>query len=173
MCRRGGAHRWSRRSGRRRGALVWRAPQTSRAAEGIGTFDTYAGPTSGFAEQVYLYELLPDDRGRTLALLYNASGDRGCCVRFDTRELPCFTVWKNTLPVEEGYVTGLEPATNFPNFKTFERTQGRVKVLRPTSRRVTNAIYGMLRAGAAPHPGVERLIEALRERQAPTRASRR
>jgi hypothetical protein len=107
------------------------APQTARAAEGIDTFDAYVGPTPGFAEQVYLYDLLPDERGRTLTLLYNGAGDRGCCLRFDTRELPCFTVWKNTLPVEEGYVTGLEPATNFPNFKTFERTQGRVKVLPP------------------------------------------
>src|SRR5256885_293902 len=28
-----------------------------------------------------------------------------------------------------GYVAGLEPATNFPNFKTFERQQGRVVLL--------------------------------------------
>ena len=46
-----------------------------------------------------------------------------------TRPLPCFTVWKNTAAVEDGYVTGLEPAINFPNFKSFERQQGRVKVL--------------------------------------------
>jgi hypothetical protein len=52
-------------------------------------------------------------------------------VRWNLRQLPCFTVWKNTAAVEEGYVTGLEPATNFPNFKTFERQQGRVRVLPP------------------------------------------
>jgi len=33
--------------------------------------------------------------------------------------------------LEDGYVTGLEPATNYPNFKTFERQQGRVRVLPP------------------------------------------
>src|SRR5207248_4270234 len=86
------------------------------------------------AEQVYLYDLLSDASGRTLALLYNAAGDRGLCVRFNRRELPCFTVWKNCLPAEEGYVTGLEPATNFPNFKAFERQQGRVRVLPPGGR---------------------------------------
>jgi hypothetical protein len=43
--------------------------------------------------------------------------------------LPCITVWRNTAAVEDGYVTGLEPATNYPNFKTFERQQGRVRVL--------------------------------------------
>src|SRR5262249_55610 len=47
---------------------------------------------------------------------------------------PCFTVWKNTGAAEEGYVTGLEPATNFPNFKAFERRQGRVRTLPPGGR---------------------------------------
>ena len=110
------------------------APQTPRAAEGIETFETYVGPTPGFAEQVYLYDLLADASGRTLALLYNAAADRGCCLRFNHRELPCFTVWKNCLPLEEGYVTGLEPALNFPNPKTFERANGRVKVIPPGGR---------------------------------------
>jgi hypothetical protein len=110
------------------------APQTARAAQGITTFDTYAAPTTGFAEQVYLYELVPDAAGHTLALLYNSSADRGFCLRFSVRQLPCFTVWKCTQSVEEGYVTGLEPATNFPNFKTFERQQGRVRTLPPGGR---------------------------------------
>jgi Domain of unknown function (DUF4432) len=110
------------------------APQTPRAAEAIDTFDTYAGPKAGFAEEVYLYEPLADASGRTLALLYNAAADRGLAVRFNRGELPCFTVWKNTAAAEDGYVTGLEPATNFPNFKSFERAQGRVRVLPPGGR---------------------------------------
>jgi hypothetical protein len=55
-------------------------------------------------------------------------------VRFSLKELPCFTVWKCSQSIEEGFVTGLEPATNFPNFKAFERKQGRVKVLPPGGR---------------------------------------
>jgi hypothetical protein len=110
------------------------APLTARAAEGIETFDTYAGPAAGFAEQVYAYDLLADGAGRTLALLYNRTADRGLVVRLNRNELPCFTVWKNTAAVEDGYVTGLEPATNFPNFKSFERQQGRVRVLPPGGR---------------------------------------
>jgi hypothetical protein len=110
------------------------APLTKRAAEGIDTYETYAGPTTGYAEQVYAYELLADGHGRTLALLSNAAADRGLAVRFGQRELPCFVVWKNTAAVEDGYVTGLEPATNYPNLKTFERQQGRVRVLPPGGR---------------------------------------
>ncbi len=107
------------------------APLTPRAAEGIDTYDTYGAPTAGFAEQVYVYELIPDNRGQTLALLTTAAADKAVCLRFPTSALPCFTVWKNTMALEEGYVTGLEPATNYPNFRGFERKQGRVRSLPP------------------------------------------
>ncbi|HEY7158500.1 MAG TPA: aldose 1-epimerase family protein [Gemmataceae bacterium] len=110
------------------------APQTPRAAEGIDTHETYAAPLAGFAEQVYLYDLLADSRGHTLALLVNPAADRAVALHFNHQELPCFTVWKNTGAIEEGYVTGLEPATNYPNFKSFERQQGRVPVLPPGGR---------------------------------------
>ncbi len=110
------------------------APQTPRAAEGMDTYETYAGPTPGFTEQVYLYELVADSQGHTLSVLVNAAADKAVAVRFNPVELPCFTVWKNCLPLEEGYVTGLEPATCCPNFKSFERQQGRVKMLPPGGR---------------------------------------
>jgi hypothetical protein len=35
------------------------------------------------------------------------------------------------MALEEGYVTGLEPATNFPNFRGFERKHGRVRTIPP------------------------------------------
>jgi hypothetical protein len=107
------------------------SPISPRAAAGIDTLDTFAGPTTGFAEQVYLYDLLADNTGRTLTMLYNHAADRAVVLRYSRRELPCFTVWRNTMAVEEGYVAGLEPGTNFPNFKSFERQQGRVPTLAP------------------------------------------
>jgi hypothetical protein len=110
------------------------APLTVRAAESVETFDTYPGPTPGFTEQVYCYDLLGDSAGRTLALLYNAAADRGIALRWNREELPCFTVWRNSAAVEDGYVTGLEPATNYPNSKSFERRQGRVRILPPGGR---------------------------------------
>src|SRR5438132_4192688 len=66
------------------------APQTPRAAEGIDTYETFAGPTVGFAEQVYLYDVA-DHQGQSLALLYNARGDRGLAVRWKREAVPCFT----------------------------------------------------------------------------------
>src|SRR5262249_6770652 len=106
-------------------------PLTPRAAEGIDTHETYLIPTVGYTEQVYCYDLLADARGQTLALLTSRSAERAVALRFGRQELPCFTVWKNTAALEDGYVTGLEPATNYPNFKAFERKQGRVVLLPP------------------------------------------
>ena len=38
----------------------------------------------------------------------------------------------------DGYVTGLEPGTNFPNLRSFERAHGRVLTLAPgASRRMS------------------------------------
>jgi hypothetical protein len=110
------------------------APLTPRAAEGIDTFETYAGPTPGYTEQVYGYDLLADGNGRTVILLANAASERGLALRFQRSELPWFVVWKNMAALEDGYVTGLEPATNLPNFKNFERRQGRIVVLPPRGR---------------------------------------
>lgn len=110
------------------------SPLTPRAAEGIATYETYGGPQAGFAEQVYCYDNLADAQGKTLAMLYNAAADRGMVLRYNRNELPCFTVWRNTGALEDGYVTGLEPATNFPNPKSFERQQGRVLTLSPGKR---------------------------------------
>ena len=107
------------------------APLTARAAEGMDAFDTFGPPVVGFAEQVYVYDLLSDSRGQTLALLVSAAADKAVCLRFPTASLPCLTVWKNTMALEEGYVAGLEPATNYPNFRGFERKHGRVRTLPP------------------------------------------
>ena len=72
--------------------------------------------------------------GRTLALVYNRAADRGLVLRYSRKELPCFSVWRNSAALEDGYVTGLEPGTNYPNLRTFERRQGRVILLPPGGR---------------------------------------
>lgn len=107
------------------------APRTPRAAEGMNAWDRYLGPTPGYAEQVYFAVPVADEAGRTLAVLHDSAGKRGVALRWGVDTLPRFIVWKNTVPWDEGYVTGLEPATNYPNFKTVEREQGRVVTLAP------------------------------------------
>lgn len=106
------------------------APHTPHAARAIDHWSEYGPPTPGFAEEVF--DFLPaSENGSTQVLLTNAARDLGLVVSWNPRELPCFTLWKNTGAREDGYVTGLEPATNFPYFKGHERRQGRVVVLPP------------------------------------------
>lgn len=107
------------------------SPQTSQAANAIASWDIYGGPKSGFKEEVYLFHLHGNKADQTTALLAHPEGNLGFAVRFSLRELPCFTVWKQTGALEDAFVTGLEPATGFPNFKDFERESGRVVNLAP------------------------------------------
>jgi hypothetical protein len=44
-------------------------------------------------------------------------------------------LWKNTASLRDGYVTGLEPGTNFPNPHSYEKSQGRVEKLQPGESR--------------------------------------
>lgn len=101
-------------------------PRNDHAASGIDNWDSYAGETTGFEEQVYFATLQGDEAGETSVLLKNAHATRGAVMRFNTKQLPCFTVWKNTTNAEDGYVTGIEPGTNYPNPRTHEGEQGRV-----------------------------------------------
>lgn len=116
--------------------LVRGAPRDAAAARAVGTFDVYPGPTSGIAEEVFFLEPAADPASeRTLAALIGPAGDRACALRFSKRELPCLTLWKNPAALSDGYVTGIEPGTNFPNFRSFEREKGRVLRLKPGEKR--------------------------------------
>jgi hypothetical protein len=47
------------------------------------------------------------------------------------RQLPCFTLWKNPQALSDGCVTGLEPSTNHPNRRSFEKLRKRIVALAP------------------------------------------
>jgi len=101
-------------------------PRNPRAASGIKTWDSFSAPEPGFEEQVYFFELNAAVDGGTRAMLKNAHGTRGVSLLFNKQQLPYFTLWKNTTAEADGYVTGLEPGTNFPNPRSFETVKRRV-----------------------------------------------
>lgn len=110
-------------------------PRDARAAEGIDSYDRYAAPDPSYAEQAYFFRLAADAQHRGLVVLRNAAGTLAVSLRIPLAELPCFTLWKNTAAEADGYVTGLEPGTNFPNVRSFERSRGRVLTLAPGATR--------------------------------------
>ena len=65
-------------------------------------------------------------------------------LEFRNDQLPAFTLWKNTAGFRDGYVTGLEPGTNYPNPRPFEQARNRVVQLPVDGRYVTETTMTVL-----------------------------
>ncbi len=119
------------------------APRDAEAVGNLAEWDTYGPETPGSSEAVFFFQLAADAEGDTQALLRSAAGSEGVSLKFNKNQLPCFTLWKNRQAAVDGYVTGLEPAINFPNARSFEKAKGRVVTLGPSeSRRIEITIEG-------------------------------
>jgi hypothetical protein len=140
-------------------------PFNEQAAKGLEGYTRYDGPTPGFIEQVYCLRPLADDDGRTLILLRNRAGDRGVSMRWAVKELPYLTLWKNTAAEAGGYVTGLEPGTNFPNNRRVERKLGRVPKLAPGDRHEMAIDFAVHVGGDDVRRVAERISAIQRERR--------
>jgi len=105
------------------------APKNELSAGEIDQWNRMPGPQAGYAERVYFAKLAADQSGKTAVMLRSADGGAGLGISFDTTTLPYFILWKNTAAESDGYVIGLEPATNFPNARSGEAAQGRVVTL--------------------------------------------
>jgi hypothetical protein len=143
-------------------------PRDARAQQGIGQHDIYGGPAPGLTEQVYYHELYADSTGdpHTLAMLRNQAGDKGIVLRFRTDQLPAFTLWKNTGGLRDGYVTGLEPGTNYPNARPFEKARNRVVTLPVDGRYVTETTLEVLATAEAVN-AVEAEIKTIQSQRQP------
>jgi peroxiredoxin len=121
-------------------------PINEHAAEDVSDYDKYIGAKVGFPEQVYCLQLWADENDKTKVMLRNAAGDKAVSIAYSVKELPFFTLWKNPVAEEDGYVTGLEPGTGFPRNRSIERKYGRVPRLAPHESR-TFTIDFALRVG--------------------------
>ncbi len=101
-------------------------PRDDHSAGRVQEWSTIWGPVPGDFERVYFLELAFDTNGRSLAMLKNAAGTAATAIRFSRDDgLKCLTLWKNLVAEADGYVIGLEPATNWPNHRDFEVGHGR------------------------------------------------
>jgi hypothetical protein len=141
-------------------------PRNEHAASGLENWKSYPNEQAGFEEQVYFLELLAGDDGYTQVLLKNAHSNGGATLRFNKNKLPCFTVWKNPVAAEDGYVTGLEPGTNFPNPRSFEGEQNRVVKL-PPGKTITYDLQLTVHADEAGVAESEKVIAQLQEQAEP------
>ncbi len=107
------------------------APRDMVAVSDIPSWNSYAAPLAGRTEQVHFMKLRTHDDGRAAAMLVAPDKSKAARLSWRAAELPCFTLWKNQGGLADGYVTGLEPGTNYPNTRSFEESQQRVVPLAP------------------------------------------
>jgi hypothetical protein len=101
-------------------------PRDEVAVSGFSAWRSFREPASTYQEEVYFLELAADKLGSSLAMVTNREQSLAGYVRFDVDKLPYFTLWKNTVGLRDGYVTGLEPGTNYPNPRGIEEAAGRL-----------------------------------------------
>ncbi|CAK9886814.1 MAG: hypothetical protein XXXJIFNMEKO3_03260 [Candidatus Erwinia impunctatus] len=121
------------------------SPFNDYAKKGLADWTTYAGPTKDFDEMVLNLVPKADSNGKTVAALVNSKGDKGASIEFDVNQLPLLTLWKNTDTLKQGYVTGIEPGTNYAYPVTIEKEQGRVKQLQPGESTAFTLTYTLLK----------------------------
>ncbi len=142
------------------------AGMNAKSAGNLPAFRAYHGPRRGAREEVFALRLRPDRSGRTVVALANAAGDRAFSATFSTLALPCFTLWKQLGGTGERYVTGLEPGSNYPQHRSRERAQGRLRLLAPGEShhiRLDCAVH----IGAAAVRRLEARVQALQGAEVP------
>jgi hypothetical protein len=102
------------------------APMNDHSAKNIERWADYQAGVAGADEDVYLFELQTDAVGQSRVLLKNPTNNLGLGLSFDGQQMPCFTQWKHLSASPDGYVTGLEPGTNYPYAYSHELQNGRV-----------------------------------------------
>ena len=106
-------------------------PTNAHAATDIADWNVFSPPQAGYVEQCYFLELAADADGLAMIVLHDSEARRGVALEFPIASLPCFTLWKNTVATADGYVVGIEPSTDLPNPRDFERDKGRLMRLEP------------------------------------------
>ena len=136
------------------------SPFNDYAKAGLKNWQTYQGPTKDFDEMVFNIKPLSDKDHQTVAAVVNKAGNKGASIQFDTQQLPLLTLWKNTDTLKQGYVTGIEPGTNYAYPVTIEREQKRVKQLAPGASATFDLTYTLLHNSDQVN-AVEKRIQAI------------
>ena len=115
-------------------------------------------PQPNDTEIVLLTKPKGDSGGQAVALLTNREQSAAAALEYNVQELPCLTFWKNFRDPRDGYVIGLEPATNYPNPKRFEAEHQRTRQLGPGQ----SSVFHWTMHFAATTNDVNRLRERVR-----------
>ncbi len=113
-----------------------------RAEEGIREWNEFDEPQHGFTEQLYYFDVKPDQDGYASAVIENPdlliSGLR-IRLKFRKDTLPYCSEWKQ---IGEGdYVLGIEPGNWLPEGRAKARERGELRSLQPGESVTTELIF--------------------------------
>ncbi|BAQ77674.1 MULTISPECIES: aldose 1-epimerase family protein [Pseudomonas] len=145
------------------------SPFNDKAKADLGDWQTYRGPTRDYDETVYNVVPYADAQGETLAVLHNKAGSLGVSLGFNTRQLPVFSLWKNTDTQGQGYVTGLEPGTSFSYNRRYQRPLNLVPTIGPKEQREFQIRYSLLADKVAVDNALNRVSQIQQGRQTEVR----
>jgi len=107
-------------------------PRNEHTARASAVWNIAGDPTAGDPERVWFVEPVFDANGESLGVLVNPDASLAAAIRFRSGDgMRHFTLWKNEVAEADGYVFGLEPATNWPNPRHFEVGRGRCRTVGP------------------------------------------
>lgn len=145
------------------------SPFNDKAKADLSDWQTYRGPTRDYDETVYNVVPYADAQGETLAVLHNKAGSLGVSLGFNTRQLPVFSLWKNTDTQGQGYVTGLEPGTSFSYNRRYQRPLNLVPTIGPKEQREFQIRYSLLADKVAVDNALNRVSQIQQGRQTEVR----
>ncbi|RBJ83459.1 DUF4432 family protein [Pseudomonas sp. MWU12-2534b] len=145
------------------------SPFNDKAKADLADWQTYRGPTRDYDETVYNVVPYADAQGQTLAVLHNKAGSLGVSLGFNTRQLPVFSLWKNTDTQGQGYVTGLEPGTSFSYNRRYQRPLNLVPTIGPKEQREFQIRYSLLADKVAVDNALDRVSQIQQGRQTEVR----
>ncbi|WP_291048450.1 aldose 1-epimerase family protein [Herbiconiux sp.] len=117
----------------------------SAAEQGV-SYRILPAPITGFVEQVFEHELVPDADGRHHVALLAADGARGVEVSWTAAGMPHFFEWQNLRAGQ--YAVGLEPSTHHVGGDGAARDDGSMTFLEHGERREYSTVIRVLEGPA-------------------------
>ncbi len=108
----------------------------SEAEKGLGEYNLFQKPTSGYSEQVFYHDLKTDSTGNTFAALINEKIEIGIVFSFNKNELFNLTEWKQM--GESEYVLGIEPCNCNVSGRADARSKSVLEYIEPGEVRKFN-----------------------------------
>ena len=113
-------------------------PRDEHAKEGMETCLQMEKPQCGYQEKCYYHTF----SGKPVVSVYNPEIKKGVNIKFDTKELKCFTEWK--MMGEYDYVLGLEPGNCYPDGRDIMREKGLLEFLEAGEERIHNITFELV-----------------------------